>query len=213
MKLCIAGSFPVIWLFCVQRHTFYRTKVCIVSRFGTVGWYRWDMFPCSDTPFSALYRVSRAVFLSFVYVSCRDTPFLAQKPVSRAGLGWFVVSLRRVGVFLMQCDTPFSAQKSVSRTKWYVFPRFPSRDTGFFHQKRVSQTENTYPEPKCHRGIWKLTIKGVLRIGTVPWLQKDWQSRNTLNLYIIKSQRITKGCRSLTAKNYTVKERWYMKYL
>jgi hypothetical protein len=40
MKLCIAGSFPVIWLFCVQRHTFYRTKVCIVSRFGTVGWYR-----------------------------------------------------------------------------------------------------------------------------------------------------------------------------
>ena len=38
---------------------------------------------CRDTPFSALNRVSRAVFLSFGHVSCRDTHFSAQKSVSR----------------------------------------------------------------------------------------------------------------------------------
>ena len=66
-------------------------------------------FPCSDTPFSALYRVSRAVFLSFVYVSCRDTPFTAQKSVSRTK--WYVFPR------FPSRDTGFFYQKSVSQTE------------------------------------------------------------------------------------------------
>ena len=84
-------------------------------------------------------------------------------------------------------ETDYFSKKGVSRTKWHVFPRFPARDTGFFRQKSVSQTEHTYPEPKFRHDTWKLAIKGVSRIGTVPWLLKDWQSRNTLNPYIIES--------------------------
>ena len=93
--------------------------------------------------------------------------------------GWGGLSYRWGVQACSSCrDTPFTTQKSVSRTKWHVFPRFPARDTGFFHQKSVSQKENTYPKPKCHRGTWKLAIKSVSRIGTVPWLQKTIQSRN-----------------------------------
>ena len=88
-------------------------------------------FPSSDTPFSALNRVSRAVSLSFVYVSCSDTPFPAQKPVSRAGLGWFVVSFRRAGVFLMPRHTLFGIKLCIASSFPVIKPCFVPRHTFF----------------------------------------------------------------------------------
>ena len=53
--------------------------------------------------------------------------------------------------------------------------------------KGVSRRENITSAPFSARDTRYFSKKGVSRIGTVPWLQKDWQSRNTLNPYIIES--------------------------
>ena len=102
-------------------------------------------------------------------------------------------------------------QKEYIADKMTRIPPISSSRYRFFPPKECVADRNTYPKPKCHRDTWKLTIKGVSqtenitsasfsardtryfskkgvsRIGTVPWLLKDWQSRNTLNPYIIES--------------------------
>ena len=69
--------------------------------------------------------------MSFVYVSCSDTPFPAQKSVSRAGLGRFVVSLRRAGVFLMPRHTLFAMKPCIANSFLVIWPCFVPRHTFF----------------------------------------------------------------------------------
>ena len=127
----------------MPRHTIFRSKVCIASRFCET-----EVFPCSDTPFSAKNPVSRTGFRPLSCFSCRDTPFPVQKSVSRAGF---------VEIEAFPCrDTPFLAQHPVSRTGF-------RRLSCFFAATHLFPSKSLYREPVLrNRGfpMQRYTISG-----------------------------------------------------
>lgn len=101
----------------MQRHTFFKGIPCNADENHLCCRQNRPKHatPCSDTPFSAKFPVSRKGKRCFPAHSCRDTPFSEKYPVSRTKTTTSAAN-RTTPKHATHCsDTPFSAKYPVSR--------------------------------------------------------------------------------------------------